>query len=181
MLRKILKHYLSLYFYLGRKLQENANIPLTARKSWITSWAHRSWGGEEKQTQRKQELFHFWHRTEGRGSHHKGRWDETTSFAENSFFFFKILFIFRQRRREGGRERETSMCGCLSLTPYWGPGLQPRHVPWSGIRTCNPLVCRLALNPLRHTSQGRYFKEFLKAENDSSEILKTPHRKKATT
>ena len=22
------------------------------------------------------------------------------------------------------------MCGCLSHTPYWGPGLQPRHVPW---------------------------------------------------
>ena len=25
------------------------------------------------------------------------------------------------------------MCGCLSRTPYWGPGLQPRHVPWLGI------------------------------------------------
>ena len=21
------------------------------------------------------------------------------------------------------------MCGCLSCAPYWGPGLQPRHVP----------------------------------------------------
>ena len=25
------------------------------------------------------------------------------------------------------------MCGCLSCGPYWGPGLQPRHVPWLGI------------------------------------------------
>ena len=25
------------------------------------------------------------------------------------------------------------MCGCLSCTPYWKPGLQPRHVPWPGI------------------------------------------------
>ena len=25
------------------------------------------------------------------------------------------------------------MCGCLSHTPYWGPGPQPRHVPWLGI------------------------------------------------
>ena len=25
------------------------------------------------------------------------------------------------------------MCGCLSHAPYWGPGLQPRHVPWAGI------------------------------------------------
>ena len=26
------------------------------------------------------------------------------------------------------------MCGCLSCTPYQGPGLQPRHVPWLGIQ-----------------------------------------------
>ena len=26
------------------------------------------------------------------------------------------------------------MCGCLLHTPYWGPGLQPRHVPWLGIK-----------------------------------------------
>ena len=25
------------------------------------------------------------------------------------------------------------MCGCLSGTPFWGPGPQPRHVPWLGI------------------------------------------------
>ena len=24
------------------------------------------------------------------------------------------------------------MCGCLSCAPYWGPGLQPRHVPRLG-------------------------------------------------
>ena len=41
------------------------------------------------------------------------------------------LFIF-QREGKGGRkrERETSMCGCLShAPPHWGPGPQPRHVP----------------------------------------------------
>ena len=25
------------------------------------------------------------------------------------------------------------MCGCLSHAPNWGPGPQPRHVPWLGI------------------------------------------------
>ena len=25
------------------------------------------------------------------------------------------------------------MYGCLSCVPHWGPGLQPRHVPWLGI------------------------------------------------
>ena len=37
------------------------------------------------------------------------------------------LLIFREKGKEG--ERETLMCGCLSRTPNWGPGLQPRHVP----------------------------------------------------
>ena len=46
--------------------------------------------------------------------------------------FLKILFIFREGK--GGRERgkETSMCGCLLCTPYWGPVPQPRHVPYTG-------------------------------------------------
>ena len=25
------------------------------------------------------------------------------------------------------------MCGCLSSGPHWGPGPQPRHVPWPGM------------------------------------------------
>ena len=52
-----------------------------------------------------------------------------------SFFkeytFVKILFIyfFREGGRERERGRETSVCGCLSCAPKWGPGLQPRQVP----------------------------------------------------
>ena len=26
------------------------------------------------------------------------------------------------------------MCDCLPHTPHWGPSLQPRHVPWPGIK-----------------------------------------------
>ena len=51
------------------------------------------------------------------------------------FFLRFYLFIFRERGKEG--EREISMCGCLSHAPYWGPGLQPRHVPWLGIKPVN--------------------------------------------
>ena len=49
-------------------------------------------------------------------------------------FFFNFIYLFLERG-EGGRKRgrETSMCGCLLSTPNWGPGLQPRHVPWLGI------------------------------------------------
>ena len=32
------------------------------------------------------------------------------------------------------RGRETSMCGCLSCAPNWGPGPQPRHVSRLGIK-----------------------------------------------
>ena len=41
-------------------------------------------------------------------------------------FISLFLKIFRG-------ERETSMCDCLIRAPYWGHGLQPRHVPWMGI------------------------------------------------
>ena len=56
-----------------------------------------------------------------------------TSSCHCSLFFFKILCIFRERGREGERGRGTSMYSCLLHTPYWGPGLQPRHVPRQGI------------------------------------------------
>ena len=44
------------------------------------------------------------------------------------------------------------MRGCLSRAPYWGPGLQPRHV--LGIEPSDPLVHRLVFSPLSHTSQS---------------------------
>ena len=50
----------------------------------------------------------------------------------STFFKYFIYFIFTEGK--GGRKRETSMCGCLSSAPYWGPGLQPRHVPWLGLK-----------------------------------------------
>ena len=53
--------------------------------------------------------------------------------TEGFFFLRFYLFIFREGT--GGRKRgkEISVCGCLSRAPYWGPGLQPRHVPRLGI------------------------------------------------
>ena len=56
------------------------------------------------------------------------------------FFLRFYLFIFRERKREGEREGEKHQCaretltGYLSHTPIQGPGLQPRHVPWLGIK-----------------------------------------------
>ena len=72
------------------------------------------------------------------------------------FFYFLIfyLFLFLDRGKEKEkRRRETSMCGCLLREP---------HKTWSATQACaltgnqtsDPLVHRLALNPLSHTSQG---------------------------
>ena len=56
-------------------------------------------------------------------------------FSPPWFSFRLYLFIFRERGRKKGRMREkTSMCGCLSYSPYWELSLKPRHVPRLGIK-----------------------------------------------
>ena len=42
-------------------------------------------------------------------------------------------YLFLERGTEGERRSKTSTCSCLLCAPYWGPGSQPRHVPWLGI------------------------------------------------
>ena len=59
-----------------------------------------------------------------------------SNYKRKEFYLFilKILFIYF-REGEGGRKRgrKTSMCSCLSCTPWWGPGLQPGHAARLGI------------------------------------------------
>ena len=43
---------------------------------------------------------------------------------------FTYLFLVGGEGKEKGRG--TSVCGCLLHARYWGPGLQPKHVPWLG-------------------------------------------------
>ena len=50
------------------------------------------------------------------------------------------------------------MCGCLSRAPYWGPDrAATQSCALTGNQTSDPLVCRLVLNPLSHTSQVYMF------------------------
>ena len=48
-------------------------------------------------------------------------------------FFRDFIYLFLERGEGREKEREISMCGCLSCGPHSGLGLQPRHVPWLGI------------------------------------------------
>ena len=79
------------------------------------------------------------------------------SFFLSSFLSFS-LFIFRERGKEEEREGEKHQCVVASRMPPIGdlaqhPGMCP---DWES--TGDPLVLRLALNPLSHTSQGwRWF------------------------
>ena len=94
--------------------------------------------------------------------------------------FLKSLFIFRERGREGEiEERNINMWLPLKhpLLGTW-PTTQANALP--GNQTSNPLVCRPALNPLSHTSQGGfnllkklYMKEFYEViETKFNKIIK---------
>ena len=48
-------------------------------------------------------------------------------FSVFEYFFFN-LFIFRERGKERERERNINVW-LLLVSPHWGPGHQPRHVP----------------------------------------------------
>ena len=56
------------------------------------------------------------------------------------FFIGDFVYLFLESRegRKKKRERNISvqdkLIGCLSHAPNRGPGLQPRHVPWLGIK-----------------------------------------------
>ena len=74
------------------------------------------------------------------------------------FLIFYLLFLEGKGGRKRGRE--TAMCGFLSCAPYWGPGLQPRPVPWLGIRPANP--CFSGPHSIHWTIQARtYYSEKL--------------------
>ena len=59
-------------------------------------------------------------------------------FWHQGLFCFCFCFL-RERGREAEREREKhryardTLMSCFSHAPNWGPGPQPRHVPWLGI------------------------------------------------
>ena len=74
---------------------------------------------------------------------------------------FIYLFIFRERGREGEREGEKHQCVVASLTPPTGDLAHNQACALTGNQTSDPLLCRPALNPLSHTSQGTlFFKKF---------------------
>ena len=55
--------------------------------------------------------------------------------VKKALFFLKIfIYLFVERGEGREKERERNISVWLHLhAPYWGPGPQPKHVPWLGI------------------------------------------------
>ena len=72
------------------------------------------------------------------------------------FYFFKdFIYLFLERGREGEREGEKHQCVVASHMPLLlGTWPTTQTCALIGNRTGDPLVCRLLLIPLSHTSQG---------------------------
>ena len=90
-------------------------------------------------------------------------WEFYLSYCIVYFYFLKdFIYLFLERGWEDNREGEKHQCVVTSHAPPTGdlvcnPGMCP-DLNWTSDR----LVCRLALNPLSHTSQGctdRVFKK----------------------
>ena len=92
------------------------------------------------------------------------------------FFIFRFhLFIFLERGKEGEREgRNINMWLPLERPPL-GTWPATQACALTGNWTSNPLVCRPALNPLSHTSQG-YIQDFkiLKTTSDMTPFYLSP-------
>ena len=71
-------------------------------------------------------------------------------------YYLKNIYLFLEREegKEIERERNTDVC-LLLMYPLLGTWPTTQACALTGNRTGNPLVCRPALNLLRHTNQGK--------------------------
>ena len=116
----------------------------------------------------------WWHKEKDHLSTMQCRWTLCFSVSYTTlkhqsfqpFFFFKILFIFRERGREG---EKISMCGCLLHTLNGGPGPQCKHMPWLGIE---PATFQFTgRHSLHWATPARAFLAFLKIKLSSKSVL----------
>ena len=75
-------------------------------------------------------------------------------FLNYYLFFFKILFIVRERGGEREIEWEKHHVWLPLTRPLLGTWPTTQTCALTGNQTSNPLLHRPALNPLSHTSQG---------------------------
>ena len=71
------------------------------------------------------------------------------------FYFLKIFHLFLERGERRDKEKEKNISVWLPLTcPLLGTWPETQACALTGNRIGDPLLCRLVLSPLSHTSQG---------------------------
>ena len=80
--------------------------------------------------------------------------DKLLHLSMTHFFKKTYLFIFRERGKEGEREGEKHQRVVASHAPPTADLASNQACALTGYQTGDPLVPRLALNPLSYTSQG---------------------------
>ena len=75
-----------------------------------------------------------------------------------TYFFKDLIYLFLERGEGREKEREKNVNVWLPLTsPQLGTWPTTEACALTGNWTGNPLVCKPALNPLSHTSQGSWW------------------------
>ena len=75
---------------------------------------------------------------------------------DQAFFLKDFIYLFLETGEGREKDREISVCGCLSHASYGNLDHNPCALTGNG--ASDPLVHRPALNPLNHTSQGNGIK-----------------------
>ena len=85
---------------------------------------------------------------------------------------FKRFYLFIFREKEGRRKRADKHQ--ILARPKWGPGLQPRHVAWLGIK---PVTFQFAgWHSIHWATPARAQREFLKSTLNRMEIKNTTYQ-----
>ena len=83
---------------------------------------------------------------------------DTSKLKFHCYFFKDFIYLFLERK--GRKERERNLSVWLPLVrPLLGTWPATQAWALTGNQTGDPLVCRLALNPLSHTSQGNFLRK----------------------
>ena len=98
---------------------------------------------------------------------------------DTSILFKKdFIYLFLGRREGKEKERERNINVCLPLMcPLWGTWPKTRACALTGSRTSDPLLRRLALNPLSRTAMDYFHSSQSVIMLNKTKRLKTHYKK----
>ena len=101
----------------------------------------------------------------GKRNSHKPEAQDCCSMSHKGYIFLKdFIYLFLKRGEEKEKEMGRNINVWLPLMcPYWGPGVQPRHVPWLGKETVTLwFAAHTQSTELHQPGPGFHFNIYLK-------------------